>query len=326
MHSSERKHVGGHEGFLYSFPDIRPGLHLLGVIMSDRVVATTTVTVRDRMVEKDLLVPAPRPEERSIVHVLGPDGRPLGGVRFTVRFRSERSHTSRGADVVRRADGSYRLRHQQLPASGRRQEGRHSVVAEHPRYGRKEVVYRPEDVPEITIRFEEPATIAATIGGFVSSPYAPLLSLRLLAAEDDDDPCRGETVRHGAARPDSEGTQSLGPVAPGEYVLALFVAMGRHSEIPVAHRRLRLRSGRNEVTLAIPRLHALTVRTGSDPVRVGLDRKGGGRFHVFPIEPVDGRVVFRGLPDGMYRLTSFGGKPRSLTVTLPGPTVVDLPE
>jgi hypothetical protein len=191
--------------------------------------------------------------------------------------------------------------------------------------GSKRAEYVLAETRELTIRFEEPGRLTVTVAGYVGSGYEDAIDVELSRVEADGEVSRGG-VGPGRARIDEEGRWTKDAVAPGDYRIELHVRSGDHSAWTVSSTPVTIRPGENTKTVALPRLHTLTVLTEDLPASARLrissvgegPRIGGG----MPRSPTEGKVVFRGLPAGRYTVRTFGRGDAQMTVTLPGPSVV----
>jgi hypothetical protein len=91
--------------------DLEPGRYALGLSdWNNALIAQQVVSVGDGVVEIDLVVPEPDPDEHLIVRAFGPTGRPLRDLEFRWQSRNGGGSSSAGVQGRREADGSYWLR------------------------------------------------------------------------------------------------------------------------------------------------------------------------------------------------------------------------
>jgi len=311
--------ISGHAGLSYRFIDLAPGTWHVGAVVQGRLAASGTIEIADRMVELDLRVPAPAPEDVLHVSVVGPGGGAVPQVRFSSVWEGERGRSSGSLDSVRLADGSYRLRWEPIEERGAgRPGGRFFVEATTPEHGTKRVPVVPRETKRVTIRLEAPARLTARVGGFKDCGYEQTLSFAIRPADEED---TGSSRSQPLRAMDAEGRQEFGPLTPGAYVLELRNRVAEAGmPFPVATKEVTLRAGENAAEIALPPLHTLTVR--ADRGSVGL-RMPGAPSSVFPQRVRDGRVRFPGLPAGEYRLTGYHGLRGRMTVRVPEVTDVE---
>jgi hypothetical protein len=187
-----------------------------------------------------------------------------------------------------------------------------------PELGEKTVPYDPATTARLTVDFEAPAHVVARIAGYAGSGLEERLEIALREADRS-----WHTV--GARPPDAEGTLRLGPFAPGDYVADLRLRRLDGCTATVAGVPVTLVSGEQEVALAIPKLHRLTVvfPETSEVASVGLNRMGvAGGWWSSMLVPENDRVVFEEVPGGTYRIHTTGGASRWMDVAVRGDAVV----
>ncbi|MGQ0612202.1 MAG: hypothetical protein ACT4PV_00415 [Planctomycetaceae bacterium] len=314
-------HALDRQGYSYTLRDLSPGTYRVGVAIQRALLATRTVVVGSGTARCDLEVEAIDPAAYVLVRVLGPDGEPVTDVEFDTAYRTETSSSSGGGTFLRREDGAFLVFHHD--SSGSDPGGEHFVEAGSARYGRKELSYRRGSVKELELRFGPPATLELTVAGLAGSRFETAVTFSLAAAgrEAEDRP-RGS--REGS-KPQETGRLLLGPVEAGEYDLVSRAGVDRHSSLEAGRQRLRLLPGVNKLSVAMPRLHSLTVSVPDleQGARLSLRLERDNGAWVQQILGEDRRALFEPLPDGRYQLQAQRGKVSgAMTVTLPGPAEV----
>jgi hypothetical protein len=240
------------------------------------------------------------------VKVLGPDWKPLAGAQFSTRYESRNSSSSSGAEGIRMADGSYRVR---LRQHGERGEGgKWTLEVSVAGFGEKTVELSPIEEPTVVVRFEEPAMLTVKVEGVEGSGYEGRVDVGVFG---------GGVRRSGTSRSyEGGGERELGPFVPGDYDLELRVRTGVHESATVATRKVRLRAGRNVETIG---LTVLTEGLG-DEVLLHVRSEDGTWSGSFAAK--DGSVRVEGLPAGTYSIRSRGGGRGQMTVVVPAQDVV----
>jgi hypothetical protein len=293
--------VSWFRGFRFRFSNLEPGVYALGVgRRRRRADHVESVTVTDRLVERDLRLPPLDPRDYVQVRVYGPDGKAVADVRFSMSVRSEEGSSSRGLRPTRRSDGSYWV---PLPAANElnRKGARAFVEAECEEYGSEEVEFTPGRDREVVIRYSATATLVVTVGGR-DRVRNGRIHFRLDRAMGGDG--RRRVRQYPAKPPDARGMARLGPLPIGRYELVVVIdALGEYTEI--LRRSIELQAGENRTSVVVPVLHSLTVMT-EDCSRMQLSSAGQrGNVKIHRSKPFgkDKRVVFERLPAGEYLLS-----------------------
>jgi hypothetical protein len=316
LNSSDNQTRATERSGTHSWSGLAPGRYGIGVARSHNlpVVVVEEVEVIDSMAEVELRMPPLDPAEFVILAVLGPDGKTERDYAVTTGFQSKRLSSSGGVNEVKRADGTRWILHH-IQGSSEEADGTWWVAVSSSRYGTVRADYRKGAQREITIRFEEPGSLTVTLEGYRGHSHEGRLAVAVIPAADA---AQGRWSRPSSTGVAPEGTQTFDRLQPGEYQV-LLQTTGGESSSTVARAAVTLHGGRNEATVKVPALHALTV-TGSEGwvwVRPKTDPQTGSHARA----GADGRAVLDGLPAGEYEIRS-GSK--SATVTIPGTTEVKL--
>lgn len=286
------------KAYAFAAINLQPGTYAVGVGWSrGRIDVIEVVEVAGGTVDVDLRLPPPDPKEHALVHVLGPDGKPVAAASIHTTSRGRESGMS-----VRRRDGSYWVAHP-------REKGVRSAASECAMHvdveglGKKTVAYEPEAGAEMTIRFEAPARLEVVIDGFAGSGLHGHLELR---------PVQEDGTWLDAQGPDTDGRASF-PLQPGAYELRLFSKRSGYQRALVSATALTVVPGENRVALPLPALHALTVLTRASRVNLAAADRTQSSFHTEQLAVEDGKAVFERLPAGRYRVWA-GGKPVEVEV------------
>jgi len=306
-----------HQGRRFAFEDVEPGRWKLVAFVDgeDIALGETVVSVGPAPVDAKLPVRIPDRERYVIVRARGPEGELLKDLEVETSYRApNRSMSGEGA-VLRRRDGTLLVFHRG-PAGPAPDGARFTLTVRSQTHGRKTVEYDRDGDAELDVSFGEPATVVATVTGLREGD-AQRIRLTLSPADAEPEPVwfhdEEPTV-------DSEGRQVLGPVQAGRGRLTLYVKVGEDGDLPAEERVLDLAPGENRVTLAMPRLHELTLLVPDAEQGTKLSLRTAGRY--FPTVERSagegGEVVFRGLPAGEYVVARDGDAVgRSMRVEVP---------
>ncbi len=301
-------------GYRFTFNDLESGRYLVGAGRDwQALVVTAIVEVGDGLVSIDLEVPPLDPGRYVVLRVLGPDGEALDDLSISTRYVTGTGSHGRGATMLKQDDGSVWVLHEPPDDVADQKDLRSFLSVQSKQYGQKEVEYDPESAEEVVVEFAEPATVEVTVLGYAASGLEDRVSVHLVDRQQTEDGgVRSQTVaqsREGSL--DAAGRQTIGPVEPGEYILALQLSSGRHRHRTIAELPVVLESGPNAASITMPRLHNLVVAfEETSGVRVNLQmtstRTGFSTFESATVDET-GRVVFDGLPPGEYRVRAWGG-------------------
>lgn len=286
---------------------------------SERPLVSEVVEVADAMVECVLRASAPSADDLLIARVTGPDGLALPSVEFSMisqigSFTSTSEVNAQSTDA-----GSYRIL---LTAEAKDVlDGAGTLVlsAGHKSFG--EVSQQlASGQREVALRFGPPASLLVSALGYVGSGVDGRLWCQLVADESASSPI---TARRSFG---PDGTATLGPVAPGSYVIVLSVESGRSSmlggDAAVHEQPLLLAAGDNRIAIAVPQLYVLTVRfpPDEDLGQALLTAEANGRNRSAAIE--QGIATFRDVAAGDYRIQSWRGA-GSMRIRIPAQLEVE---
>ncbi len=318
--------VFARDGYRFVFRHLKAGTYLLGAAWERKeVVATSVVQVGEGFTEAEIRMPPLDPRGFVAVKVFGPDGEALDDVRVSTEYRDGSRVPVRSGKSIRKEDGARLAPHAEPRGGDDSRDGRHVVKVVSRAHGRKEVAYRPGIDREVTVRFEAPAVLKASVAGYAGSGYAGKLDLDLEARDGVPAPGRSPS----ALTP--EGTKTFGPLAPGGYDLVLSIehrsSSGRRRAHPVKRVPVDLASGRREISVSIPPLHSVTLVVKDPPDRAWfhlewMNGEGGG-WKIYRDLEAGGKVTFTDLPAGTYEATFTGGvKSGVMDFSLPGPSTL----
>jgi len=290
---------------IYEFRDLEPGRYLVGASASysSPIVASKVVDVLAGTVSEALQFPAPDAAAHYIVRAVGPGGETPISLSWRLQMESERRSSSRsGGKALRRNDGVFFV---PVPAEHDDPEAKHFVTAQSAEWGNVRSEVKPSSTDVVSIVFQKPGFVDATIAGYVGSGREGRLLLRLT-------PVSVSGRRRFSAsnlKPDEQGALRLGPVQPGDYELALVLGAPGHRNVPVSKSPIAVRSGDQTARLAIPELHQLTITwTGEGKPQLSLRPADPNLPWVSHSARVgaDGTAVFRDLPPGEYTVRAPG--------------------
>ncbi|MCB9915550.1 MAG: hypothetical protein H6828_10435 [Planctomycetes bacterium] len=313
----------------YHFYDLEPGRYVVGAARSSwsaPIVAHEVFEVTDGVLELNLTLPEADRSQMLVVHVQGPDGRPLDGVDFMFEYHKGFGGGSRGVQAVQDRQKDWLL---ELPEefredwlAGKATTGTYGLQVEHDRYGTRTVELTPGQL-DVSVRFEEPASLVVDVPGYVGSAYVGRVLVQ----------CTNKGSRStwfnsdDGGRVNAAGSATFDKLAPGEYSLALMIeqddAGGWRPQQRVAGTDFKVGPGENHATLAIPPLHVLVVhyadaKSGANLALRPLDRdetdpwgRSGAEFGD------DGLARFECVPAGDYELMFWGGAPKKMRVSVP---------
>jgi hypothetical protein len=310
----------------FFFKNVAPGRYVVGASRwgSAHLLAHAVVDVGDGVVEQDLDVAPLDPALALVVTVKDAKGAAVAEVEFTRDVRRENGSSSGGIEAERQADGTFLIGLEDLADlegtggdavnaadAGAWPEGTRVVLtALSERFGRKLVDVTPAQ-RRIEIVFGSPARLIVTAPGARESGVEGRISFALVAQKDDDhesSPERGEEVA-------ADGSQTLGPVDPGDYLIQMWVRSrggDQWESSLVASQPITLVAGENRATVAIPALYSLTVEApgeAGDGVQVArLDADGNSRSWTRGSLDANHHVVFEDLVAGEYLVESSGGE------------------
>lgn len=317
----------------YCLRDLAPGRWVVGVSheWSEPIVVHALVDVAPRTVVQDFEIPARDPSHCWFVTARGPDGKRVDDLGFQLTVHDEGGSTTGGVDGEPQPDGSFLV-----PVDSLRDDTEEpadesalfsasawpagirvvlSVISE--QYGHKEVDLIPT-AHRVEVAFVPPARVAVTLQGYAGSGLERRVGMRLLARRGDDEP-RDDRF-FGESSVDDDGTESFGPIEPGDYVLQMWLVgsgLNRWDRRLLSELAVSVVAGDNRVAVPIPALYSLTVETaGEEEPSLVLERVPSQYGTIGGKRDASGRVVFEDLAAGDYLLESNveGGR---MAVTIP---------
>ncbi|MCB9881549.1 MAG: hypothetical protein H6834_07150 [Planctomycetes bacterium] len=293
--------VHEHDGFAFRFKNKPGGRYGLLVTNNDQIVSDlATIDFDGTFLEIVLEVRPPRREDFVSVLVLDPEGRPIRDASISPGVRSERGQSSGGGIRIPKPDGHIWVSHHAL--DGREGEVTYFVRVEC-HLGQREAAYVRTPASEVTVRFEQPASLEVMITG-ITDP-ALLSQLTVSVAEETD----GNHHVGGGESPQGAMTVVAG-LQPGPHVVILSLRADRHRTMELARQPIVLASGKNVTTIAAPALHrvGITFEDHEPGSRVHLraDRDRGWSSSWEGTLDANRHVSFDLVPPGRYRVSSSG--------------------
>ncbi len=226
--------------------DLEPGRYLVAAFLGGRhLLAHAVAEMGDVSVDVGLPFEAPPAGTFVTAKLLAPDGAPAQGTtRFAIVTGPAERARHHQADALRRADGAWLVLLPEDPG-----EGEASLRATVSGYGTAQERFDLLRPGTATIRFGEPARTKLVVDRFAGSGVEG----RLFAA------LWGEEGMVSMRQVEADGRCDLGDVQPKDYSLVLYVR-DRDSRWSIATRKVALRAGGQEESIAVPALHALVVR------------------------------------------------------------------
>jgi hypothetical protein len=311
--------VSADEGYGYSYKDLAPGRYMVGVALGrNALLAHKTVTVLDHMVDCVFEITEFDPSQFVVLKVYAPDGSLLADANIDTAYRRENSSSSGGGQSMRRKDGSYLVAHHATDDVS--DGGTYYVTVKSDRFGTKEVGYQRGKIKELEVRFLAPAVLKVTVAGYVGSGQEELISVALKAIAGEEDGFRSSGA---SKKPTAAGTLELGPAEPGEYEVVVYAGKARYGGLRASATPVSLRAGQNEVTVAMPRLHSLTVEVpggkAGETLRLRNEVAGGWSATSGTLDD-QGRATFELLPEGRYKISREAAG--EMVISIPGPGLV----
>ncbi len=286
----------------FNFPDLQPGLWLLGAFGPDGTVhGLESVVVDDDPVSREIPVPpAPYPKY-LLLKVESPAGEALTDVELAVGVRhgSRARYWRSPSSIEILPDGRIRIPHYVCGPNEHREDMHYRIAVTSSDYGKVGREYDPARESELLVRYTDPAKLEVRVSGIEGSALNGRVRVEL---EPAPGAARGFTDYRDIG---ADGCTEYGPLAPGEYTITVGVDRGRRNLQPLAERTVTLASGTVVERFALPRVCTVTVRgaPGSYDLRPasGIDRRPIGGIR--PSE--NGQVEFDFVPAGHYLLTAY---------------------
>jgi hypothetical protein len=308
----------------YHMEDLAPGRYLLGVIRRGKsVLMSRIVTVGFGRNTQDFVLPGaevadpgdaePGPEPRfTLVRVLAPDGSPALWARVRAEIRNSRGGAGSHGTAVQVEPGVHRV-YASPPAAN---ESCFLLVTSE-KHGNSEVPFDPRTDREVSVRLTEPAFVKVLLPDFEAAGLEG--KCRLIVGR----PGRWNNSTPGFEKtpPEPDGSQTFGPLQPGEWEIYLWYGRGSG---PFLTRKVTLAPGRQEIVVQVPRIFHLDVVVEGEDGDKGfyLERLDGPFARYFSEVRPDGRIRFDGLVAGEYVLSRHHGPRQHMPLTITGDRTV----
>ncbi len=310
---------GSNGTYRYALTDLAAGSYAIGVGRQWRTIDVLEIVhVGEEFVRTDLTLPDLDRNACLELSVRAPDGSLLTDVGVTLVWTSAFTSSSMGSNVSVRADG---LLWVPFVATHDAATGTHTVGVRSTDYGTIVREFTPSPGARLTIQFAEPARATVSVSGHQGSPAEGRVAvgIRSVAQRQNQNQNQDQTQ----ASVDAKGQALLPPLAPGEYLLRLRLASASRAGRVLVERRVTVTSGNNELAVAMPPLHTLTIdlsgEIGSRTLSVNRDGE-----YTFEMQSPDknGRVIFDLLPAGEYTIQVYDGSEAPKKVRIPETTHV----
>lgn len=314
----------------FSFYDLASGEWRLGISTGARgIVHRETVTlIEGTMLARDLEVPAADETRGVVVRVLAPDGSLIRGASVEVvpdpvpgtgvRPHRRSPTESGGWSVTRSPDGTSRAVWTGGAPDGT--EGPATIRASAPGFGSRSVPCPAGGTGTVDVRMQKPGTLEVAVSGLPARPPDRSLWMQLHASRSG-----GQGIEHFGRSEIHDGICTFGPLQPGDYELSLLTRHMIHCGRSSSAATVRIVSGRNRSTVALPPLHALSIDFGDDRDQrhISLRRTDDASESWFGGNHADGLLVFADLPAGEYEVRRWSpAGQESMRIRVPAPGVV----
>ena len=255
-------------GGRYALLDLGPGRWAVGLgTWNGPVIVHEVVDVDAGVIELDLVIPRPDPENNLVVRAFGPAGRPLRDVDFDLRHEYANGSSSGNAEARRAPDGSYWL--QPSSSGGSRGGGdffapwpdgtKWTLIARHAQLGSRTVELE-EGQRELELRFAEPVSIRVVVEGYAGSGREGKLSVDAQPVRDGE---VGENTRwhahRGGTNLSADGEARFEHLEPGTWRVTLSTGTEPWGGEALVSRDVTVAAGEQVVTLSLPVLHDVHV-------------------------------------------------------------------
>jgi hypothetical protein len=180
-----------------------------------------------------------------------------------------------------------------------------------------------EEVRELRVRLEEPASLEVTLAGYLGSGLEGRLQLQLIDASIDASRTRFYGPMEGS-RIGSDGRQTFTPIQSGPYTVNLMWDAGQYGrQSLIAAEPVVVGPGENTLAMTVPKLHTLTVFFGGDYAgrHASLKPRNPDRSSFWGSSErigASGELLFAGLKAGPYVLVVRSPERReSMPLTVP---------
>jgi len=323
------------------FKGLNPGRHIVAVIGDDQMLAHAFFESDDTVHEITLVIPPPAREDYLMLWVKDPTGNPIRkDVRIHTRVQSKSGGSSGSGNAASAMlDGWWRLKHhgREEPV-GKSEDATWTITVSHDAYGIMTEQYKPGPASELTVQFQQPATVEIVVDGMQGHAAKDLLIARLAPVVEANSNRSVSDIR---LTPTDTGFVTSA-MQPGKFTAHLMLngGSGSYSALELSKVEVTAVAGKNTVRLSAPPLYSVTfslpgVRAGA---RVNVNRvkderssDGMGRWSREETQSRtvdDTRIaIFEHLPAGRYQVSvsNTGNQSyRETEITLPGQSVVVL--
>lgn len=249
-----------------AFTGLEPGLYLVGAgERRAEPVLSARVRVDQGFVDAELVGDPDRENDFLTVQCEGPDGGPLLGCGFRTRIkRSQWSTSNNGVRTRQSGLGLYRISFAELSEGDVSyadwpDDASVSLAIIHPTYGEQLIELR-EGQREATVRFQEPASLTVVITGHSSeSATKNPIWIEVVRSDDPDKNGWRGGSDDGTKSPDAQGRVRFTKLSPGLVEVRLLTSRNTFPRRAATKLETELRPGTQEVTMAMPVLHELSV-------------------------------------------------------------------
>ena len=312
-------------GSRFEFLDLSPGTYALGLTNRNESLFThQVVTVGAEVLETELVVPEPNPDEHLVVRAFGPTGSPLQDLDFRWQRKSGGGSSSGGIQGRRGEDGAYWLRPKDeffKPWDG----ATYRLTVEHSELGDR-AIDLTENQREVSVTFDEPISIIVVVAGYAGSRYEGQLDVQLSHVEDGAAQQQGFNFGFGARGRNSvfspEGVARFDSLAPGTWKVSLLVKSDSWRSTTAETTEVQVTAGETEVRMSLPELYDLAVvapglskGTWLWLQKADSEERGFGSNNSNANLDDDHRAYFKNLAAGSYVLSGNGLD--SVDVTVP---------
>ncbi|HVS18106.1 MAG TPA: hypothetical protein VMT18_05860, partial [Planctomycetota bacterium] len=310
--------------------DLEPGLYAVGLSdWNQSLLAHQTVRVDGGVVEVELVVPEPDPDQHLVVRAFGPTGRALRDLEFHWQSSSTSGSRSGGLQGRRAADGAYWLRPKADYFAAWGAGTSYTLRIEHSVLGTREIALA-QGQREVEVTYDEPVTLVVVVAGYAASGHVGKLQVGLAPVTDERPDAGAERRRYSSHTRNEdpfspEGVARFEGLAPGRWKVELQAKTGEWQTRTVQTVEVLATSGEQTVAMKLPALYDLVVvapglaeggylfvasASGEGPAKELFDGNSHAQIGA------DHRAVFRGLAAGDYVLRG-NGVTEAVEVTVP---------
>lgn len=321
---------------VFTMKDLAEGEWIVAAGRGTREPETTTsIVVGSGATEVEIALPEVDLSKFIVVRAKVPGGRPALNLGFTVAVvYTAGHHNSLGLQSMDRGMGVYWLSKPNLERYGSPENIEElRLTATSPHFGS---VVQPYDLgtDELELVFAPASEVHVSLRGDVSEAYTVALS-RLTGEDDESSRPFGGYMRQGqlSKQVDADGRALFTGIQPGRYSITVTKSgQGRSrrwnwTHASIIEEETVVRSGSNEVTLALPALHDVAVRAPELTENATMILAPADGFD--PANPwaapstrrtnldADLTGTFEDVPAGTYVLLSYNAQGSHTTVTVP---------